>query len=103
MIEAILLCLLHNSQNTPLPAPAPATPAPAAGPDFFTLTPAAKSVLQPNHPAIFDGNRTQGQMFLHSILTYLRLILEAFMMDGVIMEEKLVRFTMSFMVKDSAG
>jgi hypothetical protein len=47
-IEAALLCLLHNSQNTPLPAPNPATPAPAVGPDFSTLTPTAKLVLPLN-------------------------------------------------------
>jgi hypothetical protein len=42
-------------------------------------------------------------MFLHSVLTYLRLVPEAFMMDGHISEEKLVRFTMSFMAKDMAA
>ncbi|KAF8139324.1 hypothetical protein K438DRAFT_1996122 [Mycena galopus ATCC 62051] len=67
------------SQNPPATAPVPAAPALAAGPDFTNLTPAAKSVLRPNPPAVFDGDRTQGQMFLHSVLTYLRLVPEAFM------------------------
>ncbi|KAF8214247.1 ADP-ribosylation factor family-domain-containing protein [Mycena galopus ATCC 62051] len=44
-IETLLLCVLHNSQNPPATAPVPAALAPAAGPDFTTLTPAAKSVL----------------------------------------------------------
>ncbi|KAF8146596.1 hypothetical protein K438DRAFT_1990506 [Mycena galopus ATCC 62051] len=44
-IEALLLRVLHNSQNPPATAPVPAVPAPAVGPDFTTLTPAAKSVL----------------------------------------------------------
>ena len=102
-IETLLLRVLHNSQNPPATAPVPAAPAPAAGPDFTTLTPAAKSVLRPNPPAVFDGDRTQGRMFLHSVLTYLRLVPEAFMVHGQVVEEKLVRYAMSFMARAAAG
>jgi hypothetical protein len=42
-------------------------------------------------------------MFLHSVLTYYQLVLEAFMADGFILQEKLVRFTMFFMSKDAAA
>src|SRR4051812_26020322 len=55
--------LLLNPQNPP-PAPAPAVPAPAPGPDFSAPHPAPKTVLRPNPPAVFDGDRTQGRMFL---------------------------------------
>jgi hypothetical protein len=41
-------------------------------------------------------------MFLHSILTYFQLVLEAFMVDGHISQEKLVWFAMSLMSKDAA-
>jgi hypothetical protein len=41
-------------------------------------------------------------MLLHSVLTYYRLVPEAFMADGNISQEKLVWFTMSFMSKDVA-
>jgi hypothetical protein len=41
-------------------------------------------------------------MFLHSVLTCLQLVPEAFVMDGHVSEEKLVRFTMSFIAKDMA-
>jgi hypothetical protein len=41
-------------------------------------------------------------MLLHSVLTYLWLVPEAFMMNGHVMEEKLVWYTMSFMAKDKA-
>jgi hypothetical protein len=42
-------------------------------------------------------------MFLHSILTYYRLVPEAFMADGFVSQEKLVQFAMSFMSKDAAA
>jgi hypothetical protein len=42
-------------------------------------------------------------MFLHSVLTYYRLVPEAFMADGFVSQEKLVRFAMSFMSKDAAA
>jgi hypothetical protein len=42
-------------------------------------------------------------MFLHSVLTYYRLVPEAFMVDGFLSQEKLVRFAMSFMSKDAAA
>jgi hypothetical protein len=42
-------------------------------------------------------------MFLYSVLTYYRLVPEAFMADGFISQEKLVRFAMSFMSKDAAA
>jgi hypothetical protein len=101
-IQNALRELLLNTQNPP-PAPAPAIPAPAPGPDFSAPHPAPKTVLQPNPLAVFDGDRTQGWMFLHSVLTYYRLVPEAFMADGFVSQEKLVRFTMSFMLKDAAA
>jgi hypothetical protein len=42
-------------------------------------------------------------MFLHSVLTYYRLVPEAFMADGFVSQEKLIRFAMSFMLKDAAA
>jgi hypothetical protein len=42
-------------------------------------------------------------MFLYSVLTYYRLVPEAFMADGFIWQEKLVWFIMSFMSKDAAA
>jgi hypothetical protein len=42
-------------------------------------------------------------MFLYSVLTYDQLVLEAFMADGFVSQEKLVRFAISFMSKDVAA
>jgi hypothetical protein len=42
-------------------------------------------------------------MFLYSVLTYYWLVLEAFMVDRFVSQEKLVRFAMSFMSKDAAA
>jgi hypothetical protein len=41
-------------------------------------------------------------MFLHSVFTYLQLVLEAFMADRCVSEEKLIQFTMFYMLKDTA-
>jgi hypothetical protein len=101
-IQSVLSQLLLGIQNLP-PAPAPAAPAPALGPDFSAPHPAQKMVLWPNPPAVFDGDRTQGKTFLYSILTYYKLVPEAFMVDGFVSQEKLVRFTMSFMSKGAAA
>jgi hypothetical protein len=90
------LGLLLANQN-PLSAPTSATPALVLGPDFSALHPAAKTVLRPNPLAIFDSDQTQGLMFLYSILTYFQLVLEAFMADSDVSQEKLIWFTMSFM------
>ena len=88
--------------NAP-PAPAPATSAPAGSPGLFAdLTPATKSVLRPNPPFVFDGDRTQGRAFLHAVRTYVRLLPEAFLEGGEASEEKAIRFAMSFMAKDAA-
>jgi hypothetical protein len=38
-----------------------------------------------------------------TVLTYYRLVPEAFMADGFVSQEKLVRFAMSFMSKDAAA
>jgi hypothetical protein len=42
-------------------------------------------------------------MFLYSVLTYYQLVPEAFLADGNVSQEKLVRFAMSFMSKDAAA
>jgi hypothetical protein len=42
-------------------------------------------------------------MFLYSVLTYYRLVPEAFIADGFVSQEKLVQFAMSFMSKDAAA
>jgi hypothetical protein len=60
-------------------------------------------VLRPNPLAVFDGDRMQGQMFLYSVLIYYRLVPEAFIADGFVLQEKLIRFAMSFMSKDAAA
>jgi hypothetical protein len=101
-IQDTLRQLLLSTQN-PLPAPALATPAPVPGPDFLAPHPAPKTVLRPNPPAVFDGDRMQGWMFLYSVLTYYRLVPEAFMADGFVSQEKLVQFAMSFMSKCTAA
>jgi hypothetical protein len=101
-IQSVLSQLLLGTQNL-LPAPAPATPAPALGPDFSAPHPAQKTVLRPNPPAVFDGDRTQGNTFLYFVLTYYKLVPEAFMADGFVSQEKLVRFAMSFMSKGAAA
>jgi hypothetical protein len=41
-------------------------------------------------------------MFLYSVLTYYQLVLEAFMTDGFVSQEKIIQFAMSFMSKDAA-
>jgi hypothetical protein len=61
-----------------------------------------KSVLRPNPPFIFDGDRTRGRAFIHSVRSYARLVPEAFVESGELSEEKVVRYAMSFMAKDSA-
>jgi hypothetical protein len=93
---------LLSTQNPP-PAPGPAVPAPAPGPDFSAPHLAPKTVLRPNPPAVFDGDQMQGQTFLYSVLTYYRLVPEAFMADRFVSQEKLVRFAMSFMSKGAAA
>jgi hypothetical protein len=45
----------------------------------------------------------QGKTFLYSVLTYYKLVPEAFMADGFASQEKLVRFAMSFMSKGTAA
>jgi hypothetical protein len=101
-IQDALHQLLLGNQN-PLPAPTPAAPALAPGPDFSAPHLAPKTVLWPNPPAVFDSDRMQGQTFLYSVLSYYRLVPEAFMADGFVSQEKLVRFTMSFMSKGMAA
>jgi hypothetical protein len=106
-IEATLERLATVLENrTPPPAPpvpSPAAPAPDLDPGVFAnIVPGAKSVLRPNPPFVFDGDRTQGRAFLHSVRTYARLLPEAFIENGEPSEEKLVRFALSFMAKDSA-
>jgi hypothetical protein len=100
-IQNTLCQLLLSTQNLP-PAPAPATLTPALGPDFSAPHPAPKTVLWPNPLPVFDGDRTQGQMFLYSVLTYYQLVPEAFMADRFVSQEKLI-LTMSFMSKDTAA
>jgi hypothetical protein len=101
-IQLMLYELLLSNRNPP-PAPAPAALAPAPGPDFSAPYPAPKTVLQPNPLAIFDGNQTQGQMFLYSVLIYYQLVPGAFLADGNLSQEKLVWFTISFMLKDATA
>jgi hypothetical protein len=101
-IQSALSQLLLGTQNLP-PAPAPAAPAPVLGPDFSAPHPAQKTVLQPNPPAVFDGDQTQGKTFLYSVLTYYKLVPEAFMADGFVSQEKLIWFAMSFMSKGAAA
>ncbi|KAK7016628.1 hypothetical protein R3P38DRAFT_2990834, partial [Favolaschia claudopus] len=79
--------------------PTTTAPTPAAPPE---PPPAAKTVLRPNPPFVFDGDRSAGRAFLHSDRTYIRLVPEAFVEGGELSKEKAVRFTMSFMSKDSA-
>ncbi|CAK5268472.1 unnamed protein product [Mycena citricolor] len=57
----------------------------------------------PTPPFAFDGDRTQGKTFLHSVKQYWRLLPEAFRVNGVVSEERVVRFALSYMSKDSAA
>ncbi|CAK5263364.1 unnamed protein product [Mycena citricolor] len=100
-IEAVLTRLITQQQQPP-PAPAPA-PAPAAGPGVSAGASSARPLIRPNPPFVFDGDRTLGKSFLHSVKQYWRLLPEAFFESGVVSEEKVVRFTLSYMSKDSAA
>ena len=95
--EALYSLIGHTTLRPNPPAPVPAAPAPTESPGLFAdITPASKSVLRPNPPFVFDGDRTQGWA-LHAVKTYVRLLPEAFLEDGTTSEEKAVRFAMSFM------
>ncbi|CAK5263363.1 unnamed protein product [Mycena citricolor] len=98
--------LLHNliiTQQQPPPAPAPA-PSPAVGPAVSIGQQAStRPLIRPNPPFAFDGDRTQGKTFLHSVKQYWRLLPEAFHVNGVVSEERVVRFALSYMSKDSAA
>ncbi|CAK5265533.1 unnamed protein product [Mycena citricolor] len=98
--------LLHNliiTQQQPVPAPAPA-PSPAVGPGVSIGQQAStRPLIRPNPPFAFDGDRTQGKTFLHSVKQYWRLLPEAFHVNGVVSEERVVRFALSYMSKDSAA
>jgi hypothetical protein len=105
------LARLTNLITTPrpvLPAQSLAESAPDSGPGLFTrsnstgVASGAKLVLWPNPPFVFNGDRTQGRVFIHSVRTYAQLVLEAFVQSGELSEEKVVRYAMSFMAKDSA-
>src|ERR1700761_8061903 len=94
----------QNRLNNNSPAPVPAVSAPAEGPRLFAEInqTASKSVLRPNAPFVFDGERTQGRSFLHAVKTYVRLVPEGFLVEGPASEEKAVHFAMSYMAKDAA-
>ncbi|CAK5270684.1 unnamed protein product [Mycena citricolor] len=99
-IEAVLTCLISQQQQPPAPAPAPA---PAAGPGVSTGASPACPLICPNPPFSFDGDRTLGKSFLHSVKQYWRLLPEAFFVNGAVSAEKVVRFALSYMSKDSAA
>ncbi|CAK5263880.1 unnamed protein product [Mycena citricolor] len=89
--------------GTTSPSAAPAPPL-AAGPGVFTGQAAnSRPLIRPNPPFAFDGDRTQGKTFLYSIKQYWRLLPEAFHVNGVVSEERVVRFALSYMSKDSAA
>ncbi|CAK5267875.1 unnamed protein product [Mycena citricolor] len=99
-IEAVLTRLISQQQQPPAPAPAPA---PAAGPGVSTGASPARPLIRPNPPFSFDGDRTLGKSFLHSVKQYWCLLPEAFFVNGAVSEEKVVRFALSYMSKDSAA
>ncbi len=105
-LERALIALTQTVQQnvrSQSPAASLADPAPPAGPGLFSdVTPETKSVLRPNPPFVFDGDRTRGRAFLHAVRTYARLLPEAFVENGEPSEQKLVRFALSFMAKDAA-
>ncbi|CAK5265235.1 unnamed protein product [Mycena citricolor] len=84
-IEAVLTRLISQQQQPPAPAPAPA---PAAGPGVSTGASPARPLIRPNPPFSFDGDRTLGKSFLHSVKQYWRLLPEAFFVNGAVSEEK---------------
>ncbi|CAK5282124.1 unnamed protein product [Mycena citricolor] len=79
--------IIEHQQPAPVPAPSPAL----------------ETLIRPNPPFAFDGDRTQGKTFLHSVKQYWRLLPEAFHVNGVVSEERVVRFALSYMSKDSAA
>jgi hypothetical protein len=81
-----------NGSRTPLEQPSSL---------FLGLEPATKSVLKPNPPFVFDGDRMRGQGFLHAVRTYVRLVPEGFTELGVPSEVKAVRYAMSYMGHDA--
>ncbi|KAF8146621.1 hypothetical protein K438DRAFT_1944499 [Mycena galopus ATCC 62051] len=98
-IEGTLLCLTGLVENLSNPAPHtasnPGVPPSTSGSGLFAnVHPAAKSVLKPNSPFVFDGDQSLSQLFLHTVRTYARLISEAFDENSHTSEEKAVRFTM---------
>lgn len=104
ILQNIQAFIANQPQNPASPsAPSLAAPAPDPGPALFA-TPIAgtKSVLRPNPPFVFDGDRTQGRAFLHAVRSYAALIPEAFAVNGVGSEERVIRYALSFMAKDAA-
>ncbi|KAK6974205.1 hypothetical protein R3P38DRAFT_3133939, partial [Favolaschia claudopus] len=100
-----------NPPTTTAPTPAAPPEPPAESPGLFAnLTPMSdncftrpqKRSSDRTPPFVFDGDRSAGRAFLHSDRTYIRLVPEAFVEGGELSKEKAVRFTMSFMSKDSA-
>ncbi|CAK5271114.1 unnamed protein product [Mycena citricolor] len=101
-MEGLLTNFLVSQQQPP-PAPAPAPP-PAAGPGVQAGQQAnPRPLIRPNPPFTFDGDRTQGKTFLPAVKQYWRLLPEAFHENGVVSEERVVRFALSYMSKDSAA
>ncbi|CAK5279004.1 unnamed protein product [Mycena citricolor] len=88
-IEGLLNNFIIEQQQ---PAPVPA-PSPAVGPGVFTGQQASsRPLIRPNPPFAFDGDRTQGKTFLHSVKQYWRLLPEAFHVNGVVSEERVFKF-----------
>ncbi|CAK5267030.1 unnamed protein product [Mycena citricolor] len=98
--------LLHNliiAQQQPSPAPAPA-PSLAVGPGVSLGQQASsRPLIRPNPPFAFNRDHTQGKTFLHSVKQYWHLLPEAFHVNSVVSEERVVCFALSYMSKDLAA
>ena len=103
-LEGLLNRLLeHTTNRAASPASDLPDPGPSDGPGlFYDIHPGTKSVLRPNPPFVFDGDRAKGRSFLHSVRQYARLLPEAFLDAGEPSEVKVVRFAMTFMSTGAA-
>ena len=67
------------------------------------VRPTNKPLLHPNPPFTFNGDRSKGQLFLHTIQTYVDLLPKAFMEGNQYSKVKVVCYAMSYMSADAAS
>nr|GAT49015.1 gag protein [Mycena chlorophos] len=99
-LEAMMLKMYNTIEGKQEPTK---TRAPQSdGLHFGKDTNVRATALRPNPPSKFDGDRSKGRAFLHSVRTYVRLVPELFQIDGNPSEDKAIRFALSYMSDSSA-